>query len=151
MPGKGRKGPRSRRRALQAIKSLPLGALSNGALMLVPGVDGRSRIARRARRIAQSLFKELGGKDRVPEWKSQLIQRVAFASIACEVIETKMLHGEEVDHELHAKATRTLALMLQRLGLDPTKSSTNFDQSDGQEVDVIRRVIVDAKPMVPAS
>jgi hypothetical protein len=123
-----------------------LGTLSNGALLLVPGVDGRSRIARRARRIAQSLFKELGGSKKVPEWKSQLIQRVTFASIACEVIETKMLHGEEVDHELHAKATRTLALMLQRLGLDPTKSTHVFDEhGDSTEPTTIRRVIVEPK------
>src|SRR5262249_23814160 len=99
----------------------------------------------------ESLFKELGGAKGMPEWKKQLVQRIAFASISCEVIETKMLQGMDVDQELHRKCVLTLATMLRSLGLDAANVPSNDDTTDDEEPTVIRRVIVDSKPRVPAS
>jgi hypothetical protein len=144
MKRRSKKGPRARRRALLAIKKGELGALADGALVLVPGVDGRTKVARRARRIRESLFEELGGAKGMPEWKKQLIQRVAFASISCEVLETKMLHGEPCDHELHTKCVRTLDTMLKRLGIDPARAAAaRIIADDEGELEVIERIIID--------
>lgn len=106
-------------------KSTPLAArkpeaksrVSNGSDVL-PGVDGRSRVARRYRDISAAIAVDQGGAHHISETKHQLIRRFAAAAVLAEAMEAQLANGEPIDIGEHALLTSTLVRIAQRIGID---------------------------------
>lgn len=145
---RGRKGPRSRRRALEAAKYAKLDRLHNGAFRWLPGVDGRSHMALKARSIARRIMSDLGGHKNLTEPQLQLIQRATLMSIQCEVLESQLLQGKVIDFELYGKLSTRIATIFYRLGVKATDEPRPVIGDDAIEVEFVRRVIVDPKVIV---
>jgi hypothetical protein len=110
--------PRERRRNTKA--KVARARVSNGSKLFLPGVDGRSAIARRTRDIFDQLCADLGGFDLLSEAQTQLCRRAAMISIRCEEMEAESVAGQRMDLELYGKLTDRLGRVLQRLGIERT-------------------------------
>jgi hypothetical protein len=91
--------------------------VTNGAKLWLPGVDGRSAVARRTRDIFDQLCSDLGGHDHLSEAQTQLCRRAAMISISCEQMEADSAAGQRIDLDLFGKLTDRLGRTLQRLGI----------------------------------
>ena len=91
--------------------------VSNGKDVL-PGVDGRSEIARRYRDIAGAIVADQGGPDRMSEARIQLIRRFAAAAVLAEQMEAKLAVGIEIDIGQHALLISSLVRVAQRIGIN---------------------------------
>jgi hypothetical protein len=85
--------------------------LTNGSKTL-PDTDGRLRIARRFRGIANA------GTELCSESRRQLIRRFSAACVLAEDLEGRLARGEEIDVERHALLCSTLTRLAQRIGID---------------------------------
>ena len=81
--------------------------VSNGNKAL-PETDGRLRISRRFRDIANFILVDQGGIDACSESRKQLIRRFAAAAVLAEQMEAKLARGEEIDVNTHALLCSTL-------------------------------------------
>jgi hypothetical protein len=109
------KAARNRRNGMR--KPEARSAVSNGHQIL-PGVDGRSLIARRYHDIMHAIFVDQGGVDRCSEARLQLIRRFAAAAVLAEQMEARLANGEQIDIQEHALLCSTLVRTAQRIGLD---------------------------------
>jgi hypothetical protein len=91
--------------------------VTNGSKLWLPGTDGRSPVASRARDILTQLFADLGGFDTLSEAQIQLCRRAAMISIRCEEMEAESVSGQRIDLDLYGKLTDRLGRCLQRLGI----------------------------------
>jgi hypothetical protein len=91
--------------------------VSNGADIL-PGVDGRSIIARRYRDIIAAIEIDQGGADHMSEARAQLIRRFAAAAVLAEQMEARLANGEQIDIAEHATLSSTLVRLAQRIGIN---------------------------------
>jgi len=91
--------------------------VSNGADIL-PGVDGRSIVARRFRDIVAAIVVDQGGPDQISEAREQLIRRFAAAAVLAEQLEAQLAMGEEIDINQHALLCSSLVRLAQRIGID---------------------------------
>ena len=91
--------------------------VSNGGDIL-PGVDGRSWVARRYRDIAKAIVIDQGGQDRCAEARLQLIRRFAAAAVLAEQMEAKLANGEVINITEHALLTSTMVRVAQRIGIN---------------------------------
>jgi hypothetical protein len=91
--------------------------VSNGSKAL-PGVDGRSLVARRYRDIASQIVADQGGLDHLSESRLQLIRRFAAASCIAEQMEAKLANGEVIDVQEHALLCSTLVRVSSRIGIN---------------------------------
>jgi hypothetical protein len=98
-------------------KSKGRSRVSNGAEVL-PGIDGRSLVARRYRDIAGAILVDQGGEDLCSESRKQLVRRFAAAAVLAEQMEAKLARGEEIDIQEHALLCSTLVRVAQRIGID---------------------------------
>jgi hypothetical protein len=89
--------------------------VTNGSALFLPGVDGRSAIARRTRDIFDAICRDLGGD--LSEAQTQLVRRATWISIQCEEMESLGVQGERIDLELFGRLTDRLGRTLQRIGL----------------------------------
>lgn len=89
--------------------------VSNGKDVL-PGVDGRSLIARRYYDILAELSGDQGGG--MSEARKQLCRRFAAASVLAEQMEARMARGEKIDLAEHALLSSTLVRLASRIGVD---------------------------------
>jgi hypothetical protein len=103
--------------------------VTNGSKLFLPGVDGRSAIARRTRDIFDAICGDLGGQDTLSEAQTQLVRRASWISIQCEELESRGVQGERIDLELFGRLTDRLGRTLQRLGLKrvPRDVTPNVD------------------------
>jgi hypothetical protein len=85
---------------------------------LLPGIDGRSGIARRYRDIAHVILADQGGADRCAESRQQLIRRLAGASVLAEQLESRLANGEQIDVQEYSTLSSTLVRLAGRLGID---------------------------------
>jgi hypothetical protein len=92
-------------------------ALTNGSKTL-PDTDGRLRIARRFRGIANAVLADQGGASECSESRRQLIRRFSAACVLAEELEGRLARGEEIDVERHALLCSTLTRLAQRIGID---------------------------------
>ena len=108
----------SRERRLNGVKSKHASSrVTNHSRLFLPGVDGRSAIARRTRDIFDAICSDLGGIDLMSEAQLQLCRRAAMISIQCEEMEARGVLGERIDLELFGRLTDRLGRVLQRLGI----------------------------------
>jgi hypothetical protein len=91
--------------------------VTNGRDVL-PGVDGRSLIARRYRDIVAAIVVDQGGADLISEARLQLIRRFAAAAVLAEAMEARIANGEAVDISEHALLSSTLVRIAQRIGMN---------------------------------
>jgi hypothetical protein len=91
--------------------------ITNGSAVL-PGVDGRSLIARRYKDICAAILTDQGGDDMCSESRRQLIRRFAAAAVLAEQMEARLANGEEIDIAEHALLTSTMVRVAQRIGVD---------------------------------
>lgn len=105
------------RRSLTSKSRSTSSKVTNGSKLFLPGVDGRSAVARRARDIFDAICSDLGGHDRLSEAQTQLVRRAAMISIQCEQLEAIAAAGREIDLDVFGKLTDRLGRTLQRLGL----------------------------------
>lgn len=137
-----RKSPRVRTAPGPAPKNLR-SRVSNGTVIL-PGVDGRSALARRFRDIANQIATDLGGADRMSEVKAQLVRRFAGAAALAEQLEAKLANGHAIDITEHAALTSSLVRIANKIGITkamkkaPTleeylNNRQTIDEGDGDE------------------
>lgn len=91
--------------------------VTNGADLL-PGIDGRSAVARRYRDILAALASDQGGADRMSEARAQLCRRFAALAVQAEALESRLANGEPVELAEHALIASTLVRLAARIGLD---------------------------------
>jgi hypothetical protein len=91
--------------------------VTNGGDVL-PGVDGRSLVARRYRDIFAAVAVDQGGSEHLSETRLQLIRRFAAAAVLAEQMEAKLANGGVIDLQEHALVCSTLVRIAQRIGVD---------------------------------
>jgi hypothetical protein len=91
--------------------------VTNGSDVL-PGIDGRSGVARRYRDIADAIVIDQGGLEGCSESRLQLIRRFAAAAVLAEQMEARLANGEHIDIAQHATLSSTLVRLASRLGID---------------------------------
>jgi hypothetical protein len=91
--------------------------VSNGSEVL-PGIDGRSVVARRYRDLYEALCTDQGGIDRLSEVRLQLIRRFAAASVLAEQMEAKLANGAAVDIAEYCTLASTATRISNRIGME---------------------------------
>jgi hypothetical protein len=104
-------------RSLTARKPTARSRITNGNSLL-PGIDGRSVVARRYQDIIASLTSDAGGHGNISEARHQLIRRFAALAVLAENIEAKLAMGETIDLAQHALISSTLVRLATRLGIN---------------------------------
>lgn len=91
--------------------------VSNGNALL-PGIDGRSALSRRAKDILAALISDQSGIENISETRLQLCRRFATTAVMAEALEAKLVNGEAIDLAEHALLSSTLVRIAQRIGLN---------------------------------
>jgi hypothetical protein len=103
--------------AIGQRKAVARSRVTNGGDVL-PGVDGRSLIARRYRDIASAIVADQGGAERLAEARMQLIRRFAAGAVLAEGLEADMANGKSIDVAQHSLLASTLVRLASRIGLN---------------------------------
>jgi hypothetical protein len=90
--------------------------ISNGKDLL-PGIDGRSLVARRYRDISSAILTDQGGADRCSEARQQLVRRFAAAAVIAEQLEARLANGEAISITEHALLCSTLVRVARQIGV----------------------------------
>jgi hypothetical protein len=85
---------------------------------VLPGVDGRSLVARRYRDIASAILVDQGGEDQCSESRKQLVRRFAAAAVIAEQMEACLANGEQIDVAQHALLCSTLVRVARQIGVN---------------------------------
>src|ERR1019366_5263909 len=85
---------------------------------ILPGVDGRSIIARRYRDISFAIFADAGGVEQCSEARQQLIRRFAACSVIAESMEAELANGKPINIAEHSQLSSTLTRLASRIGID---------------------------------
>lgn len=91
--------------------------VTNGRDVL-PGIDGRSPIARRYRDIIAQVALDQGGAERMSEARVQLCRRFAGLAVLAEDAEARMVNGQAIDIVEYSQLTSTLTRVVARLGIN---------------------------------
>jgi hypothetical protein len=91
--------------------------VTNGHALL-PGIDGRSAVARRYADICAALVADTGGESEISEVRKQLIRRFAALAVLAENMEARLATGEAIDLAEHALISSTLVRLASRLGIN---------------------------------
>jgi hypothetical protein len=101
--------------------------VSNGEDIL-PGVDGRSTIARRYRDISCAMLADMGGAEMCSESRLQLVRRFSAAAVLAEQMEATLANGGEIDIAEHCQLASTMVRLATRLGIERVpRDVTNTD------------------------
>jgi hypothetical protein len=124
--------------ALTARKASARSRVTNGQDLL-PGVDGRSPMARRYRDICAALLSDMGGLDHCTEARLQLLRRFSAASVMAEAMEAELVNGKPINIVEHSLLSSTLVRLAQRIGINrrsrnitPTLKDYLDDQTEDQ-------------------
>jgi hypothetical protein len=85
---------------------------------VLPGVDGRTLIARRYHDISYAIFTDQGGVDQLAEARVQLIRRFAAAAVLAEQMEANLANGKPIDIAEHAQLTSSMVRVAGRIGIN---------------------------------
>src|SRR3954469_4680813 len=85
---------------------------------LLPGLDGRSATARRFRDLVNAFVADMGGLDCCSEIKLGLLRRLAATTVQAEIIEARMVNGEEYVGQHHGADQPTLGAGAQNARCD---------------------------------
>jgi hypothetical protein len=84
---------------------------------LLPGVDGRSAVARRYQDLVANLTADAGGDSAMSEARRQLVRRFAALAVLAESMEARLAMGEAIDLAEFCSVSSTLVRLSSRLGL----------------------------------
>ena len=126
-PGRG--GRRGDYDSPERRKKLARSRISNG-VDLLPGIDGRSLVARRYRDIANAILADQSGSDQCSEARRQLIRRFAAASVIAEQLESRLANGETISIVEHSTLSSTLVRLAARIGIDRVPRDVTPSVSD---------------------
>lgn len=130
-------------RRQEASKSKARSRVSNGRDVL-PGIDGRSLIARRYRDIANAILVDQAGEELCSEARKQLIRRFAAAAVLAEQMESKLANGEQINIQEHAVLSSTLVRLAAKIGIDRVPKSIGPSFGDFLRADLIERRATEA-------
>jgi hypothetical protein len=85
---------------------------------VLPGVDGRSVVARRYADIAAAVVADQGGVDQCSESRLQLIRRFAASAVLAEQMESDLANGKQIDFSEHALLCSSLVRLANRIGIN---------------------------------
>jgi len=103
------------RPAMRSVKNRS--RVSNGRELL-PGIDGRSAMARRFYDLTTQIAVDQGGHDQISETRLQLIRRFAAASVLAEQLEARLANGEKIDSSEHALLVSSCVRLARQLGVN---------------------------------
>jgi hypothetical protein len=86
-------------------------------------LNGNSLKARRFREIAVAIADDLGGPDGLSEPTKIQVRQAAGLTLEVEALQSRIVGGDDVDHEQLTRLSNSLSRMLHRLGLK--KASSN--------------------------
>jgi hypothetical protein len=89
---------------------------ANGSAYM-PGVDGRSQMARRVHDIGAQIIADLGGLERISEAKLQLVRRFASAATLAEMMEANVINGFPVDIADYGLLLTNMTRITTRIGV----------------------------------
>jgi hypothetical protein len=95
---------------------------------LLPGVDGRSPLARRYRDVLSALVVDQG--DCISEARMALCRRFAAAACMAEAMEADLVNGKTIDISEHCLLSSTLVRLANRIGL--SREARNITPSVGE-------------------
>jgi hypothetical protein len=129
LPPARRKPPGRKTHPQRGDKQYGKTAIANGHGLL-PGIDGRSLVAKRFKEISNALLVDRGGEDLCSESIKQYIRRFAAAAVLAELLEAKLANGEEIDMVRHALLCSTMVRVGNKIGVDriPKTISTLGEQ-----------------------
>jgi hypothetical protein len=95
---------------------------------LLPNLDGRSKSARRYRDLVHSYLAEMGGEDNCSETQIGYLRRLCAIIVQSELLEARMVNGEDVDVSILCTLASTTVRLSQRLGISNAikKSEPSF-------------------------
>jgi hypothetical protein len=85
---------------------------------LLPGLDGRTSAARRFRDLVSRYIVDIGGLDCCSEIKLGLLRRLAAATVQAELLESRMVSGEQIDVSQLCTLASTCVRLAQRIGIE---------------------------------
>jgi hypothetical protein len=85
---------------------------------LLPNLDGRRAEARRFRDLVLAFVADMGGLDCCSEIKLGLLRRLAAATVQAELLEARMVNGEQIDIPTLCTLASTTVRLATRLGLE---------------------------------
>jgi hypothetical protein len=103
-----------------AAKKYARSRVTNGRELL-PGIDGRSIYARRARDLVALFVSDLGGIENASEAEKALVRRASILCVECENLETQFASSGAADPaslDLYQRTANSLRRMLETLGLE---------------------------------
>ena len=84
---------------------------------LLPGIKGTSSAARRFRDLVTAFIADSGGLDQCSEIRLSLLRRLAATTVQSELLEAKMVNGEQVDIGLLCQLASTAVRLSTRVGI----------------------------------
>jgi hypothetical protein len=109
--------PKPGRRPTTEVPKAPARSRVSNGKDLLPGVDGRSLVARRYRDISSAILTDQGGADRCSEARQQLVRRFAAAAVIAEQLEARLANGEDISITEHALLCSTLVRVARQIGV----------------------------------
>jgi hypothetical protein len=83
-------------------------------------IERSAVFARRRREILAAVLEDLGGAERLPETRVQLVRRFAASAALAEQMEARLVCGEQINIAEHALLSSTLMRIAQIIGVDRT-------------------------------
>ena len=93
-----------------------LSAITNGSRLHAPGIDGRTRDARRFRDLVASFSEGLGGDGALNEADRALVRNAAALAVKAEAMQAAIVKGENVDLEALTRLSNCVSRTLGQLG-----------------------------------
>ena len=97
---------------------------------LLPQLDGRSSAARRFRDLVAAFVNDMGGAEQCSDIKLGLLRRLAAVTVQAEVLEARMINGEQVDIGTLCTLASTTVRLSQRLGIERAPKDVTPDPLD---------------------
>ena len=97
---------------------------------LLPKLDGRSSAARRFRDLVAAFINDMGGAGQCSDIKLGLLRRLAAVTVQAEVLEARMINGEQVDIGTLCTLASTTVRLSQRLGIERAPKDVTPDPLD---------------------
>jgi hypothetical protein len=95
---------------------------------LLPGVDGRSPLARRYRDVLSALVVDQG--DCISEARMALCRRFAAAACMAEAMEADLVNGKQIDIREHCLLSSTLVRLANRIGINRIPKDVSLTVSE---------------------
>jgi hypothetical protein len=99
-------------------------------LMILPEigpVDGRLRPAHKFREMAEGMAADRGGRDQLTRGEEALIRRAAGLEVLADLIEEKLVRGEDVSVVDYGNVVSRQTRVLQVLGLERKARNVTLD------------------------